>query len=318
MIHSMMDNDIWNEELELMVDQVHFEKVWGYVRSELTNYINSYLDKIVHGNLSIKPTANLSLYIKQLINAHIKVQDKYIGIFDPDVMEEYEDDIDGFKGSVLSKQCPVIQRTLNSKSEALKDWKIAYKMAHPRQLYDTFYNMISFAKDYNDEISEDVLKKIDTIEDTKFTQMEEDACYLLGVIGTGILSTVLNAIYPRLFPGQFKIGMFALYILSGKNPIDVRSGSSEFLMVKDDIRSKTGTIETEHNYYYKYEAFALYSLRIYRMLDKEISDRYKVKFPDEYRYVLTNDFYQHVFEVNKQYIQTLLGNDDLLKFGYSI
>lgn len=167
-------------------------------------------------------------------------------------------------------------------------------------------------------MTEEVLENIDSIEDNELAQMAEDACYLQGVIGTGILSTVLNFIYPRLFPGHIKIGMFALYILSGKKPIDMRSDSPEFLMIKDDIRSKTGTIETEHNYYYPYETFGLYSLRIHRKLDEALNSEYSIKFPVDYRYVLTNDFYQFVFEANKHYIQTLLGNDDLLKFGYSV
>lgn len=71
-------------------------------------------------------------------------------------------------------------------------------------------------------------------------------------------------------------------------------------------------------YYYPYETFGLYSLRIHRKLDEALNSEYSIKFPVDYRYVLTNDFYQFVFEANKHYIQTLLGNDDLLKFGYSV
>jgi hypothetical protein len=310
-----MDSEISDKEFELMVDQEHFERVWEIINTNINDYVVSYLDEIIQSNEnSLKPQATLSLYIKNIINEHCKVQDKYSAIFDPELMEEYEEDVDGFKGSILKHQCQVIQRTLNSRSEALKDWKIAFKLATPQQLYDTFYNMISFAEDYDADIREEELKDIDTIEAIKFAQMSEDACYLIGVIGTGILSTILNAIYPRIFPGRFKIGMFALYMISGKKPIDMGSNSSEFLMVKDTIKSKTGTIEQEHNYYFPYETFALYSLRIYRFLDQIIYKKYNIKFPDDYRYVLVNDFYEYMINSNKTIIQTLLGNDDKYKF----
>lgn len=318
MIHSYMDNEIWEEEFELMVDQDHFDRMWSSVCSKLPQYITSYLDYFSRTNPSFKPEANISLYINQLINEHKKTKDKYWSIFKQNLMDDYQEDVDGFKGDVLSKRCMVIQRTLNSKTEALKDWKIAYKLAKSQELYDTFYNMFSFAADYDNDMSEDEIENIATIEEIGLSQMREDACYLQGVIGTGIVSTVLNAMYPRLFPGQFKIGMFALFMLSDKKTTDMESDTSEFLMVKDDIQSKTGIIETEHNYYYPYETFGLYSLNIYRMLDEELDKRFNVKFPDDYRYVLTNDFYQYVVELHKEDIKTLLGNDDILKYPHAV
>lgn len=304
MIHSMTDNEIGKEEFELMVDQDHFEKVWDKIVSGTPDYFVSYLEAISQSNPSMKPAANISFRYKQIIADHDKSSKKYIELFDPDLMEEYEEDVDGFKGTILRHQCPVIQKTLSSKAEALKDWKIQFRLAKPQELFDTFYNMISFAEEYDDNISEEELEDINTIEDIGFAQMVEDACYFTGVVGPGILSTVLNSIYPRIFPGKFKIGMFALFLLSGIKPIDMRSDSSEFLMVKDDIHSKTGIYETEHNYFYPYETFGLYASRIYRVLDELIFKQYEVKFPDEYRYVLTNDFYEYVFDVNKDAIIT--------------
>ncbi len=314
MIRSMMDNEIWKKELELMRDQEHFEKVWNIVRSTLDNSINSYLDSIVFSNPVLKPRDSFNLHVKKLIDEHSIFQDKYAELFSPEKMEEYEMDVDGFKGDVLSKRCDTIRVALNSKAEALKDWRILYKQAAPQKLYDTFYNMICFAEEYKETMTEEMIDKIDSIKENGLSQMEEDSCYLGGVIGTGILSNILNAIYPRLFPGTFKVGMFSLYFLSGRRAIEMGSGSSEFLMIKDDVKSKTGIIETEYNYYYPYETFALFTLRIFRSLDKAVIERFGIKFPVEYRYVLTNDFYRYIFEQNKEYIQTLLGNDDILKF----
>jgi hypothetical protein len=255
-------------------------------------------------------------YIQKIINDHCRDQEQYVEIFNPDVMEEYNFDVDGFKGVILSQKCKVIRTTLNSKAEVLNDWKIAYKLTPPQKLYDTFYNMISFAEEYNEEMTEEKINNTDTIEENGLVRLEEESCYLTGVIGTGILSNVLNTIYPRVFPGMFKLGMFALYILSEKAVIEMGTRTSEFLMIKDDIKSKTGIIEAEHNYYYPYETFALYTLRLWRILDEALKKRFGITFPTEYRFVLTNDFYQHTIEENKAAIQTLLGNDDILKFGF--
>ncbi len=309
MLRSQIDTEIGTEEYDLMVDQDHFEKVWAVINTRLNDYVPQYLDEFNHNFAALK--------IKNIINNHEELKKKYIDIFTPELMEEYEEDLDGFKGSILSKKCQVILRTLNSKSEALADWKRNYIRTPAQKLYDTFYNMIQYAEEYNMQ-GEDVIDSMNSIEDIGFSNMQDNACYLQAVIGTGILSTVLNAIYPRVFPNSFKIGMFALFVLSDKGPIDMKSESSEFIMVKDDIVSKTGTIETEHNYFYPYETFGLYSLRIYRVLDQSMLDNFNIKFPDDYRYALTNDFYAYVTEKNRQDIQTLLGNDDILKYGYSV
>ncbi len=306
MRHSFRDSVIWKEEFELLNNQSHFDKVWNIVETKLGDFIRLFLDEFSF------PVVN---HIKSMINEHKSNQDKYTELFNPEVMEEYEDDLDGFKGSVLSRRCPVIQKTLNSKQEALNDWKRAYRYATAEELYDTFYNMIDYAEDYNNKDEQDI-EAIEILEDVSFSDMDEAACYLTGVIGTGIMSTVLNAIYPRIFPGRFRVGMFALYILSGGGAIDMKSETSEFIMVKDDMYSKTGIIETEHNYFYPYETFGLFTLKIYRKLNKELYEKYDIAFPNDFRYVLTNNFYSFVCEKNKDSIKTLLGNDDILKYGY--
>ena len=318
MIHSFIDTDIWEDEFEQIWDQEHFDKMFKVMEPTISKYMVSYFDEIAFSNGSLKPANNASLLVKKLINENSKMHDKYMKIFAPDLMEEYQDDVDGFKGSILSKECPVIFHTLHSKAEALNDWKIEYKLTKPQELYDTFYNMMDFAFEYNEEFSEAEFNKINTIEDNKLTGLIDDSCYLRGVIGTGIISTILNAMYPRVFPGHFKIGLFALYMLSKQSTLDMKTRSSEFIMVKDDSHSKTGSIESEHNYYYPYATFGLYSLKIYKMLSEGIVKRFDLSFPCEYRYVLTNDFYEYVFEQNKEGIKTLLGNDDILKFGYSV
>lgn len=107
-----------------------------------------------------------------------------------------------------------------------------------------------------------------------------------------------------------------MYFLSdGTKQIQMPSGTSEFSMVKDETWSKTGIYEMEHNYFFPYEVFCIYSLRIYRALADKISEKFDKEYPTDFRFLLTNSFYEYVTSENKEYIATLAGNDDVLKFN---
>jgi len=93
------------------------------------------------------------------------------------------------------------------------------------------------------------------------------------------------------------------------------SETSEFLMVKDLTYTKTNIIEAAHNYFYPFETFGLYTLRIYRVIEEEIKKRFEMQYPTDYRFLITNDFYDFVTMLNKEAITNLTGNDDILKFG---
>lgn len=86
-------------------------------------------------------------------------------------------------------------------------------------------------------------------------------------------------------------------------------------MVKDEVRSKTGIKEMEHNYFFPYEVFCIYTLRIYRKLCERIKNRLQKEFPCDYRFLLTNSFYEFVTTENKANIATFAGNDDVLKYN---
>lgn len=319
MIHSMMDTTISEREFELLHSQEHLEKVWSVILPNLQNYIDDYLEGVSHSFDKDTPSEAYAAFLKELIKKNDKLHDKYQKLFDLEIMEEeYGEDTDGFKNAVLKKDCDVIRHTLQSKSEALNDWKGKFYGAKSQQLYDAFYNMMDFASEYDRNMDEETLASVDTIEGIGLAEMEEYECYRTGVLGFGIVSNILNHMYPRVFPGNYKAGVYSLHFLTGKigqKGIDMPSDSSEFCMVKDDMYSKTGTIETEHNYYFPYENLGLYTLRIYRELEKKIKERLQKEFPTDYRYLLTNDFYDYVTSVHRADITTLAGNDDMLKFN---
>ena len=292
MIRSMIDSNVGKIEFELLSDQEQMEAVWRVMQPKLERYANEYLEGVSHYQDLRTPGDSFSAFLNEMIKKNDKLHDKYFQIFDMDLMEEeYSEDTEGFKAVTLKKDCDVFRKTLQSKSESLTEWKRKFYGCKSQQIYDTFYNMMSFAQDYDSDMDEAALADVDTIEDIGFAQMSEDACYQSGVLGFGIVSNILNHMYPRTFPGNYKAGVYSLHFLTGCGKgVNMPSDSSEFLMVKDDSYSKTGIIETEHNYYFPYETFGMYTLRIYRLLEKKIFTRFQKEFPTDYRYLLTNDF----------------------------
>ncbi len=89
-------------------------------------------------------------------------------------------------------------------------WKGKFNTCKSQTIYDTFYNMMSFAEEYDAEMDEDAMSELDDIGNCKLSQMQEDACYQTGVLGFGIVSNILN-----------HIGLFFKYVVFGKNIQDI-------------------------------------------------------------------------------------------------
>ena len=319
MLLSSIDSPEWEREFELMLSQEHFEDVWNIMQLQLFTLSESFLEDICTQSSYKSRKENYQDYISSVIDSNDKLHTKYHELLSSQSMDDYEYDIDGFKNSILKREIDILNKSLNSKMEVLKDWKRDFKLAKARELYDTFYNMMAFSAEYNTNMTEDNFKNIENIKDNRLFEMGESAVFQRRVIGTGIVSNILNIMYPRVFPNDYKRGLFTLYFLTGSKGtkgINMPSGTSEFLMVKDNVRSKTGIIETENNYFFPYETFALYSLRIQNYLNCLFFKELQLCFPYEYRFLMTNSFYSYVVAEYKDSIQTLTGNDDIYKFTY--
>lgn len=175
MLQSILDTEIGKAEFKLLRDQKHVDYVWTVMDPIVDENIERYLDGITYSNHLLKPQDSFTFFLQKLIGDNDKLHDKYHDIFSMDAMEEYGEDTEGFKSAVLKKECDVIRKTLSSKTEALKEWKAKFYACKSQELYDTFYNLISFGADYNEDMDEDAMIALDAVEDCRLAEMEEDA-----------------------------------------------------------------------------------------------------------------------------------------------
>lgn len=250
------------------------------------------------------------------IEKYEKESKAYREFFDVASMEEFEevDDPKIFKGELRNK-CPIIRKSLMSRQEELQKWKEDFAAAKPQELLDTFANFLDFIWEYSDSTKEAEFNAFSKPEDYDDlgTLSDDPDLSLQSVIGAGIKSTVIYNIEPRYFCKSVRRTLYGLYFLTKDIHNRMPSRTSEFIIIDDtnSYKSKRGSdtnLRIEHNYWYPYNLFSLYTNHLFKILEKLAKDL-KLSLSYEYRFVYVNTFLEQVCAEHQGAIKTMMGGD---------
>lgn len=258
-----------------------------------------------NGNFKVKTTqrarkpvppatkTTLESLADQAIEDFERDQASYEDLLDEDALLEYAEDPPSFKTVVLRNQCPIIRKTLQSKKEELKRYKIDYNQADATDLHETVTNLADFARAYAKRYRPSTFTKIDSLASLQFDDLDTEEYTVFGVIGGGIKTHLLYKLYPNIFPYRSPDAVWALWFLVNKEVFGCRQ-DSEFLMINlKNSANNTKNVTTSQNFYYPYPLFSLYALKLSRRLAQEW-ERAGATFPEKHRFVILNDFFLFV------------------------
>lgn len=316
MIRSFHEDD--PKEFELIRDDDHVTAVTAKLKAGFATYFAKLLAKAPVSEIALKLStkykveaepADVGGHLKTFFNTAVERFEKdrgpYVQLFQPGHMDSYRENASTFRSRLVTK-CPVIQKTLHSKREELHDWKMRFGKAESQELADIFANLIDFESSYADSTDRHSFAKFDSANDFEFGQIEEEDFSVEGVIGMGIKSAVLYHLEPTFFPRRSRLDLYALYFLTGRETFDLPSESSEFLMVNDHIEVANQNLKVEHNYWYPYDLFSLYEMRLFRWLKAECK-KHEVSLDPDYRYVYVAAFNDHICDVEDEFVEVMMG-----------
>lgn len=306
-------------EFEIIKKDEHINEEWKEIDNNFNKYFELFYKRYISGieeelgkKYRIKKDKHITKKIliqkfQEAIDRYIKDSKSYKNLFTHKVLNEFKKyDPNSFK-KLLNDKCPIIRTLVNSDSEDLKEWQIKYRNTSSKELLDIFSNVINFADEYSGKKYEtELFNSYDKWEDFNFDELDEHEDYKIeGVIGMGIKSTVLYHIYPHIFPLRTRFPIYALFFLTDYKDFGLPSKTSEFLMYDYEEKDKERMIE--HNYWYPYPLFTLYSLRIYRKIKDECGS-IGVNIDENYRFVYVNLYFDTVCEKseNKDKINSML------------
>jgi hypothetical protein len=305
---------------DVCYEHKHIEKVMDIIKIKFPEYFNDFImleagygvpeqdvQKIAQnlGVKNVKSKKNVDT-VQKFKNIIIeatedfnKDREKYTAIFDQECLEEYEDDPQHFKSTVLRNECPIIHSTLhNKRAKELDKYRYEFNISDPNDLLKVVSNLYYFAEDYYNKIyDESTYDQINSYEDLGFSDLDTEDYTVYGVIGGGIKSHMLYKIYPSVFPNRSRNAMWALWYLSDKKTLDCKY-DSEFLMI--DVEKSI----TQQNYFYPYELFTYYAHQIFQMLKKK-ADENNVYLNPENRYVIVDVFLAFVAKQHEDEISFL-------------
>lgn len=273
----------------------------GRIASE--EEIKRLAEKFGVENVKEKKKIDISQKFKNLLAESIedfeKDRKKYEAIFDEESLEEYEDDPQYFKSTVLKNECPIIHSTLhNKRAKELDKYRYEFSIAKSQELLSVVSNLYNFADQYiNNYYDENLYDNIVKYEDLRISLLDTDDYTVYGVIGGGIKSHMLYKVYPATFPNRSRDAIWAFWYLTDKKKFDCKQ-DSEFLMI--DIDKSI----TQQNYFYPYELFVFYAHHIFKLINQEAREN-GVYIDLNYRYVIVDAFLSFVANEHKEEIDFL-------------
>ena len=313
-------------EYDLIKQPDHISKVWSTIDASLPQYWDRFVENVVPPDPRIRLATKfktkgekapgeagrgLADLFEKAVHDYEKEAEKYRRFFDLEALDEYHDDLNAFK-QALSRDVPVIANTLRNRRPELKEWQKHFRLAHARDLLAVFESVLDFIGEWRkthpvDKYIQQVFESepsgfgLDPLDD-------DDTMSVAMVIGMGIKSIVLFHLDPERLPRRGQYGLYGLYFLSKMQDFGLPSGSSEFLMVNDISRTPDGSIIMDHNYWYPYGLFSLYSLRIYDWVELRCRE-VGVTLDPRLRFVYTERFFDAVCAQHQDDLRTMRAHE---------
>ncbi|MGG3480016.1 hypothetical protein ABES21_21355 [Peribacillus frigoritolerans] len=307
---------------DMCYDEQHIERVITEIKAHFHDYFDLFVESEAGTSLSSDHLKKLAekfgvdgtvktrkketaVVLKNIIAEGIgkfeKDREAYIELLDEEALEEYEDNPAGFKSS-LRKDCPIIRVTLMSKAKELDKYRYEFGIANPNELLTVCQNLSSFANKYSKEYEDFEYESIRSLADLEFKAIDTEDYSVIGVIGGGIKSQFIYNLHPAFFPYRSKDAIWALWYLTDKKTLGCEEGS-QFLMINVEKSL------TNQNYFYPYELFSFYAYQVYLLLKKE-AEKNTVHFPDEYRYVLVDQFFSFIVKTHEEDIKFISSSSE--------
>ncbi len=283
----------------------HIAQVWAAIETALPGYWARFVKRE-----SAKGTAGAGAVMPSFsaaVKKYEKAAQKYRTFFDPEAMDEYQDDPNSFKQN-LAKDVPVIAGTLNQRRRELQEWQRHFRGAKGRDLLGVFSTLLDFKDDWLAKHGESKYAQYDTIEALGLQPFEDDSMTLTNVIGGGIKSIVLFNLSPDRLPPRTRSDLYGLYFLSDMQPFGLPSDSSEFLMINDREPTSNGSFIMEHNFWYPYGLYSLYALRIFRWIDEQLQGS-GIRLDPHVRYVYITHFLNEVCSEKVEHMKVMRAFD---------
>lgn len=309
-------------EFELIRSQDHIAKVWATIEATLPRYWNSFIEKEkakepaskLAAHFSVKPSKQSSAFgrpFAQAVTTYEKIAAKYRDFFSDEAFEEFADDPNTFK-SHLAREVPVISGTLNQRRPELQEWQRDFRMARGKDLLEVFANVLDFKSEWVGNHPERAYQTHDEPTVFGLDPLDDDESMRIdNVIGMGIKSIVLYHLDARFFPQRARFDLYGLYFLSDMKEYGLPSHSSEFLMINDREPASNGSLIMEHNFWYPYGLFSLYTLRIFRWLDEKARSEGGA-LDATVRYVYVTHFLASVCSEHTEHMKVMRAHD---RFG---